>query len=110
MANEKQFIAGMRYTTPSEKTPKWIKGHISVKVEEFIGFAQSHQDERGWLNIDVKESKGGNLYLELNEYRKGQKPTPTSYISSTGDALARPEREEGYGEEDVPWSPADLPF
>ena len=49
-------LAAVRFTTPRENAPAWIKGHISVNVPKFRQFADENQDERGWLNINVKES------------------------------------------------------
>lgn len=74
MTTEKKFIDGMRYNEPREKAPAWVKGHISVNAAQFLPFMEANQDERGWLNIDIKESKGGKLYLELNTYRSGSRP------------------------------------
>ena len=89
MANDKKFVDGMRFTTPRDKAPDWIKGHISVKVDEFVPWAQAHQDERGWLNIDVKESKGGKTYCELDEWRPGSRP-PREELSNGNGQPAPP--------------------
>lgn len=67
---EKNFAAGMRFEKPGEKAPKWVKGRISIKVSEFVDWAKANQNERGWLNIDLKKSSKGALYLELNTYQK----------------------------------------
>jgi len=57
-----------------EKAP-WIKGQIGIKLDKFIAFAKQHVDDRGWLNIDIKESKNGEWYCELNTFKKTlQKP------------------------------------
>lgn len=69
--NGKKFIEGMRFSEPRSRAPVWIKGHISVSVAKFLDFAQANMDERGWLNIDMKESKGGKIYLELDTWKPG---------------------------------------
>lgn len=71
--HDKNFIDGMRFNPPHEKAPIWIKGQIAIEVEKFIAYAKAHQDNRGWLNVDVKESKNGNLYCELNTYGRAEK-------------------------------------
>src|SRR3990167_1855142 len=71
MAQETIFVDGMRFEVPNEKAPERIKGKISVKVSSLIPFLQAHQSEKGWVNIDLKKSKGGALYLALNNYKKG---------------------------------------
>jgi len=91
MTTEKKFIDGMRYSAPSEKAPAWVKGHISVQVDPFIRFATGNCDERGWLNIDVKESKAGNLYLELSTYRPGSAKPKSTPEDEAVEALDIPE-------------------
>lgn len=66
----KIFAEGMSYTPKDIPKAPWIKGQIGVKVDKFIKFAQQHVDERGWVNIDIKEGREGNMYLELNNFRK----------------------------------------
>lgn len=68
---EKQFVQGMFYREPSINAPKWIKGNLSFRVKEFTEFLMAQEDERGWVNIDIKESKKGTIYCELNNYKKG---------------------------------------
>ena len=70
MDNTKNFADGLRFSLPSEKAPTWVKGQISVNVAKFLPWAEANQDERGWINCDIKESKSGNLYVELNTYRR----------------------------------------
>lgn len=63
------FVDGMMFKKPREGAPDFIKGNISVKVDDFVKFAKAHANE-GWINIDLKKSKEGNLYLALNDYKK----------------------------------------
>jgi len=69
---DKIFIDGMKFERPSPKCPEWIKGKISVKVDEFLTFAKKNENDRGYLNIDLKLSKDNNLYLELNTFKKAE--------------------------------------
>ncbi|MDE2021116.1 MAG: hypothetical protein KGJ13_12335, partial [Patescibacteria group bacterium] len=46
-----------------------VKGSISIQIEKFIPWAQAHADERGWINLDVKESKGGKIYCEVSSWK-----------------------------------------
>jgi len=70
---EKIFASGMYFDRPHENVPDFVKGKISVKVSEFIPFVEKHAD-RGYVNLDLKESKGGKLYLELNTWKKDATP------------------------------------
>lgn len=76
---EKVFPQGMIFKTPEEhikeKMP-WLKGKISIKVEEFVAFLGNHVKEDGWINIDLKVSKAGKPYLELNTWKPQKKEVP----------------------------------
>jgi hypothetical protein len=71
---DKIFADGLHYELPAASAPAWLKGKLSVRVADFIDFLKAHQNERGFVNIDIKQSKGGNYYCELNQYRNGKKP------------------------------------
>jgi hypothetical protein len=65
---EPTFVEGMWFDKPNEKAPEWVKGRISVKVQDFIKFAEAHEKANGYVDIDLKKSKSGKLYLELNTF------------------------------------------
>lgn len=94
---EKIFVDGMKFENPPATAPSFVKGRISIKADALIAFCQKHQNEKGWLNVDLKESKGGVMYFELNTYKKVEQ-------------TANPEQVPviAYPEEDV--NPADTPF
>jgi|ERR1700733_1569981 len=65
---EKIFINGLMFKSKRDKTPEYVKGHISIKVKELIEFLKGYT-EYEWLNADLKKSaKTGKLYIELNTY------------------------------------------
>ena len=70
MADDKIFAKGLFYKNPPEGAPTWLNGKISIFVDDFAQFLEEHAEAGGWMNIDIKESKGGKLYAELNTYKK----------------------------------------
>ncbi len=62
------FPAGMIWKEPKENAPEFIKGNISIKVAEFVEFLKEYEND-GWVNLDLLKSKGGKLYLKLNEWK-----------------------------------------
>jgi hypothetical protein len=64
---ENKFIDGIRIYAPHEKAPQFVKGRLSIKRLDLINFLQSKTDE--WINADIKESKKGNWYLQINEWK-----------------------------------------
>jgi len=68
---ENIFADGISFKKPREGAPEFIKGSISILVDKLIPFLKQHQDENGWVNLDLKRSKEkGTLYLSLNTYKK----------------------------------------
>jgi len=69
---EKQFVDGLIVKPPHEKAPDFVKGSISIKRKELGNWLRGKKDD--WINIDVKESKGGKWYAEVNAWKPdGQK-------------------------------------
>jgi hypothetical protein len=100
MEQEKIFANGLIFKAPRPNAPEFVKGSLSIKVDEFVAFLTAHNTNAGWVNIDIKESKGGKLYCELNTY----KPDAPK-LAATAEAAAPDSADE---EEDV--DPADIPF
>lgn len=65
---DKIFADGFRFERPREGSPEFVKGKLSIKVPEAIVFLTLHQTNAGWVNLDLKKSKKGTLYLELNTF------------------------------------------
>jgi hypothetical protein len=76
MSDDKIFAAGLFYKAPHERAPEFVKGSISIKVEEFTAFLQEHVSDDGWVNLSVKESRGGKLYCELDQYKRREPAYP----------------------------------
>lgn len=79
MEEKKQpvFTEGIRFEKPKAGTPEWIKGKISVKVEDFYVWSKQHTNQNGFVNLDLKKSdklrKDGTpvgFYLQLNDWKK----------------------------------------
>jgi hypothetical protein len=89
---ERVFINGLIFKAPSPKAPDWVKGKLSIKVDEFSKFIQEN-NKCGWVNIDLKQSREGKYYAELNTYEK-DKDTKTEEKEKT---------EEDINIEDIPF-------
>jgi hypothetical protein len=44
---------------------------MSVKVEEFKKYLDENQDN-GWVNFEIKKSREGKHYIELNTWKPNQ--------------------------------------
>tara|TARA_R100001086_G_scaffold205985_1_gene121790 strand:- start:1381 stop:1635 length:255 start_codon:yes stop_codon:yes gene_type:complete len=66
------FPEGLSVKDPHEKAPDFVRGRLSIKKSELIPWLDTQEGE--WVNMDIKRSKGGNLYLQVDTW----KPTQTA--------------------------------
>lgn len=65
-----KFVDGMIIKAPRQGAPDFVKAAISIKRAELTAWLGSDTSE--WINIDVKESKGGKWYAQVNEWEPDQ--------------------------------------
>lgn len=75
---EKVFAEGIWFDRPREGAPDFVKGRINIKVPDLIIFLENHRNNAGYVNLDLKISKAGKLYLELNTWTPGQQANTTN--------------------------------
>jgi hypothetical protein len=72
---DKTFIKGLIYKLPHANAPEFVKGKLSIKSEELIGFIKEQNSE--WINIDLKISKDNKPYAELDTWKPDSNRTAT---------------------------------
>jgi hypothetical protein len=86
MSEEKVFIKGMTVKAPRENAPSFVKASIGINIKDLVAFLGGFHSE--WINIDIKESKGGKWYAELNTWQKGDvKSEPIATIEYPTDEV-----------------------
>jgi hypothetical protein len=99
MADEKVFADGFSFKR-SEKAPEFVIGRLSMKVDEAVAFIKTHQ-KSGWINLNVKQARSGNYYIELDTFEPtGKKPTTPASTPSATAPKQKPVEDED----------AELPF
>ena len=83
MSNQKErvFAEGFMFKR-NENAPEWVVGSQSIKVDEAIAFLQLHQ-KNGWVNLDLKKSKGGKYYYELDTWEPKEKEKSEESVQSS---------------------------
>ena len=80
MANDIEFVEGLIIKAPHPKAPDYVKASISIKVEDLGKWLrEKYKAGDEWVNIDVKESKGGKWYAAVSNFKPKQreeKPEP----------------------------------
>jgi hypothetical protein len=65
-----QFVNGLIVKAPHPKAPDFVKANLSIKREELIQTLQAMQGD--WVNVSVKESKGGKWYAAVDTWEPNQ--------------------------------------
>lgn len=85
MAEEKIFANGFSFKR-NNNAPDFIIGKQSIKVDEAVAFLQAKQ-KNGWVNLEIKQAKNGNYYMELDTWEPKETANAGGYNpkSTTGD-------------------------
>ena len=68
--SDKIFANGIFFSKPDSSAPSFVLGKLKIKADEAIQFIKDNQNEAGWLTLEIKNSREGKAYLEVNNYRK----------------------------------------
>ena len=78
--SEQKFAKGIFFERPNEKAPEFVKGKMSIKVDEAVEFLKEVKNEKGYANFDLLKSKDGTkLYFTLNDWKPEVKAEAPSY-------------------------------
>lgn len=94
-----EFVNGLNIKAPREGAPDFVKAAISIKVADLMAWLQGrYQAGDEWVNVDVKESRGGKWYCAVNTYKPKDAPAKPA---------SDPRAASGGGPdmEDIPFAP-----
>lgn len=66
-----EFVDGLNAEKPSDKAPDFIKAKLSIKCRALSEWLSKRPEQ--WLNLDVRESKKGEYYVCINDFKPGNK-------------------------------------
>lgn len=99
------FAEGLFFRRPRTGAPTFIKGHLDMNVSKLIKFLEAQRanwDDKGWLHVDLKESKDGtSLYFSVNTWKPKKPEEQTADLQPIKDESIK------YPEE---VNPNDVPF
>ena len=70
MADDIEFVNGLIVKAPHANAPDFVKAAISIKVADLTEWLSDRDEE--WINIDVKESRGGKWYAAVSTFKPKQ--------------------------------------
>ncbi|MEI6529658.1 MAG: hypothetical protein WCN88_04695 [Candidatus Falkowbacteria bacterium] len=65
---ENKFVDGL-FVSRREQAPDFVKVNLSFHADKFYQYMLVTQNEKGYVNIDILESKEGKLYAKLNDFK-----------------------------------------
>lgn len=97
--NDKEFAEGIYWDDPSPKAPDFVRGKISIQVKKFLGWLEQYQDD-DYVNLQVKESQKGNIYIEKDNWKPSKVEKPT--VEEPPKSVAQ-QFEEEFQSDDIPF-------
>lgn len=97
-----EFVEGLIVKAPNPKAPDFVKADISIQPAKLAEWLKAHADEE-WVNVDVKESRGGKWYAAVNAYKRDAEPQERRPRQPRGQGT--PAQVENGGVED-----SEIPF
>jgi len=97
LADEIEFVNGLIVKAPHQNAPDFVKCAISIKVADLSEWLAGKNEE--WVNIDVKESRGGKWYAAVSTF----KPKQRDAAPEQKPGANMPASEYDYGHDDIPF-------
>lgn len=69
-----EFATGLYVAPPHKKAPDFVKCKISIKRKDLGNWLRGKEGD--WINIDVKVSKDGKWYAEVDNWKPTEKSQP----------------------------------
>ncbi len=63
------LASGFYFDKPREGAPDFVKGKLSIKVSEAMELIKKHENNAGYVNLDLLKSKAGKLYMTVNTFQ-----------------------------------------
>jgi hypothetical protein len=103
-----KFAEGLYFKEPSDNAPDFIKGRLSIQKNKFLEWVGNAEfNESGYINLDIKISKGGKPYIAVNDWKPNQQQQQPQYTTQQqkemDTPLPAPQNQEPLDPESVPF-------
>jgi len=85
------FVNGLRVFKPNEKAPDFVKANLVINCKELVEFMRANHTD-GQIRIDIKLAKTGNLYAELNTWKREKQDHPFGKGKTYQEAVCSTDR------------------
>lgn len=98
---DKIFADGFLFKR-KENAPDFVVGRLSMKVDEAVAFLKKHE-KNGWVNLDIKNGRSGNPYIELDTYEPKQREEQEASRPAKKQSRASTPPPQDTGDDDLPF-------
>lgn len=70
-----EFLDGIIIKDPHQNAPSFVIGTLSFNVDKITADLKAKANN-GWVNAQIKRSRDGKLYIELDTYQRDQSGPP----------------------------------
>lgn len=95
---ETEFVNGLIVKAPRDGAPEYVKASISIKREELIAWLTARDGD--WVNVQVKESKGGKWYAAVDNW----KPEGAKGGGKSAPRPQKPRDEDPFPDSEIPFA------
>ena len=95
--NGKEFVDGLFVKAPRDQAPDFVKASIAINRKSLTTWLEKKQED--WLNLDVKESKNGQWYAEVNTW----KPNKDAAMAKNSDDNFKLSVDSAMTTDDIPF-------
>jgi len=99
MAQEEKVFADGFVFKRNENAPEFVIGRLSIKVDDAVAFMKDNA-KNGWVNLNVKQARSGNYYMDLDTYEPKADGKPTAVATKV---KAQPQAQRPAEDEDLPF-------
>lgn len=86
----------------NDQAPEYVLVNLSVKVSEAMDFLNRNQSN-GWVNLQVKRSQGGKLYVELDTWKPTQGDHAKHGMAQAKAAAAPQQQADSFDDDSIPF-------
>jgi len=91
MSEEKKFMDGIWFNEPRDNAPSFVLGSISIdRIRLLQALSQTQGDK---VRLNVKRSKNGSVYCEIDTYVK---PADSQQQQYNPVGYQKPQQQQGY--------------
>lgn len=101
MENSKTFLKGLRFFTPNEKAPDFVKANVKLDLKEFFDFVSSDEIKALYteytpkgsdkkvkqLPLQLLSSKDGGYYFQIDTYKPKEGASAPVAVEALADDL-----------------------